>query len=118
MLLGFWLDQPVWLMFALLSGGFLTVCLILSLITNLPWTRPGTRLLGAGIVPPYIGVVAVLLALLTGFVANDAWERQRQAGRVVQAERSHALAVYDLSIASAPDMSGLRQSLSPISTRW
>jgi hypothetical protein len=111
MILGLWLDQPVWLMFTLLAGVFLTVCLVLSLLTNLPWTRGGMRLLATGIVPPYIGVVAVLLALLTGFVANDAWERQRQASRVLQAERSHALAVYDLSIASAPDMSGLRTSL-------
>lgn len=111
MILGLWLDQPVWLMFTLLAGVFLTVCLVLSLLTNLPWTQGGMRLLATGIVPPYIGVVAVLLALLTGFVANDAWERQRQASRVLQAERSHALAVYDLSIASAPDMSGLRTAL-------
>lgn len=111
MILDLWLDQPVWLMFTLLSGVFLALCLLLSLLSNLPWTRSGMRLLATGIVPPCIGVIAVLLSLLTGFVANDAWERQRQASRVVQAERSHALAVYDLSIASAPDMSGLRTSL-------
>ena len=111
MTLGTWLDQPVWLMFAVLAGGFAAFCLALSLLTLSPWTRGAMRLLGTGIVPPYIGIVAVLLALLTGFVANDAWERQRQAGRTVQAERSHALAVYDLSIASAPDMSGIRKAL-------
>lgn len=108
MILGFWLEQPVWLMFALLTAGFLGICLVLSLLANLPGTRTVGRVLATGIVPPYIGVVAVLLALLTGFVANDAWERQRQAGRVVQSERAHALAVYDLSIASTPDMSALR----------
>ncbi len=111
MTLGTWLDQPVWLMFTALAGAFAAFCLSLSLLSLAPWTRGGMRLLGSGLVPPYIGVVAVLLALLTGFVANDAWERQRQAGRVVQAERSHALAVYDLSIASAPDMSDIRASL-------
>ncbi len=111
MTLGFWLDQPVWSLFAALAGGFAAICLALSLLTLLPWTRGAMRLLGTGIVPPYIGVVAVLLALLTGFVASDAWERQRQAGRTVQAERAHALAVYDLSIASAPDMSGIRSAL-------
>ena len=111
MILSLWLDQPVWVMFALLAAGFLAVCGLLSLLTNLLWTRPALRTLAAGIVPPYIGVVAVLLSLLTGFVANDAWERQPQAGRVVQAERAHALAIHDLSIASAPDMSGLRGAL-------
>lgn len=112
MILGYWLDQPVWLMFAVLAGGLLAVCLFLSLLSILPWTRPGIRIVATGIAPTYIGVVAVLLALLTGFVANDAWERQRQAGRVVQSERSHALAIHDLSIAAAPDMSGLRGLLS------
>jgi Protein of unknown function (DUF4239) len=111
MILDYWLDQPVWWMFGLLLASFSAVCATLSLLTNMAWTAPLVRRLGTGIVPPYIATVAVLLALLTGFVANDAWERQRLAGRVVQAERAHALAIHDLSIASAPDMSTLRTAL-------
>ncbi len=62
-------------------------------------------------VGPYFGALSVLLALLTGFVANDTWERQRQAGRVVQSESDNALAVYDLSIAAVSDMSTIRNDL-------
>ncbi|AWN40493.1 DUF4239 domain-containing protein [Methylobacterium durans] len=98
-------------MFGFLVASFSTVCVALSLLTNMAWTAPLVRRLGTGIAPPYIAAVSVLLALLTGFVANDAWERQRLAGRVVQAERAHALTIHDLSIASAPDMSRLRAAL-------
>ncbi|KMO40234.1 hypothetical protein VQ03_14455 [Methylobacterium tarhaniae] len=111
MILGFWLDLPVWLVFSLLAAYVFGVCAVISLVTNLPWTRPWIGRISIGIAPTYIGVLAVLLALLTGFVANDAWERQRAASRVVQAERAHALAVYDLSHAAAPDMSDLRKAL-------
>jgi hypothetical protein len=111
MILGFWLDLPVWLVFALLAAYVFGVCGVISLVTNLSWTRPWIGKLSIGIAPTYIGVLAVLLALLTGFVANDAWERQRAASRVVQAERAHALAAYDLSHAAAPDMSDLRKAL-------
>lgn len=111
MILGLWLDQPVWLMFTLLAVPFLGACAVLSSLTNWRRSRPLMQSFGIGIVAPYFNAISVLLALLTGFVANDAWERQRQASRVVQAERANARAVYDLSIATASDMSGIRASL-------
>ncbi|GJE26917.1 bestrophin-like domain [Methylobacterium organophilum] len=111
MFLSFWLNQPVWLMFTLLTGGFLAFCGLLILLTVLPRTRSVIRRVAPGIVPTYISIIPVLLSLLTGFVASDAWERQRQAGRVVLAERTHAFAIFDLSIAAAPDMSQLRAQL-------
>ena len=108
MILSFWLDQPVWSMFILLALGFLAICGVLIGLTVLPRTRPVIGRVASGIVPTYISIIPVLLSLLTGFVASDAWERQRQAGRVVQAERTNAFAIYDLSLAAAPDMSNLR----------
>lgn len=111
MILGYWLDQPVWLIFGLLAAIFVAAILALCLLSNLRATRPGMLRLGTGIVAPFFGSVSVLLALLTGFVANDAWERQRQASRVVQAERTNVLAVHDLSVAAAPDMADLRAAL-------
>ncbi|GLS44856.1 DUF4239 domain-containing protein [Methylobacterium brachythecii] len=111
MILGLWLDQPVWLMFALLAVPFLGLCAILSVLTLWRRSRPLMQACGTGIVAPYFSAISVLLALLTGFVANDAWERQRQASRVVQSERANARAVYDLSIATVSDMSGIRASL-------
>ena len=74
--------------------------------------------LGAGMVPTYFTAIATLLALLTGFVANDAWERQRSASRVLQAERANALAVYDLSLASVVRHAQHPDRRSPIISTW
>lgn len=111
MLLGFWLDQPLWLMFALLTGAFLAVCGLICLLTSLPVTRPVMRALGSGVAPPYIGAVAVLIALLTGFVANDAWDRYRQGIRVVQTEGVNLLGAYDLSVAVSRETTDIRDKL-------
>lgn len=111
MILGFWLDLPVWMIFCVLSAYLVGLSAAISLVTCLRWSRAWIGRISAGIAPTYIGVIAVLLALLTGFVANDAWERQRAASRVVQAERAHAVAVYDLSYAAASDMTELRTAL-------
>jgi hypothetical protein len=110
-ILGLWLDLPVWLIFASLGGVFAGAVLLLVLLTNLSWTRPGMLRLGTGVVPTYFSAISVLLALLTGFVANDAWERQRQAARVVQNERSNLLATHDLSLATVSDMAEIRAAL-------
>ena len=111
MLFGFWLDQPLWAIFVLLAVPFAALSLLLWFATQLSRTRPAMVRLGAGMVPTYFTAIATLLALLTGFVANDAWERQRAASRTLQSERANALAVYDLSLASASDMRNIRAAL-------
>lgn len=111
MLLGLWLDQPVWLIFTSLAALFVLVVGLLLLVSNLRATRPLMQAIGTGVVAPYFGSISVLLALLTGFVANDAWERQRHASRTVQTERANLVALHDLSIATASDMSDIRKAL-------
>ncbi|GJD95639.1 bestrophin-like domain [Methylobacterium iners] len=111
MILGAWLDQPVWLIFTLLGASFAVVSGLLWLVSNLRPTQPLLRRLGLGIVAPYFNAISVMLALLTSFVANDAWERQRQASRIVQSERTNLLAAHDLSLATASDMSDIRKRL-------
>ena len=111
MILGLWLDQPIWAMFAWLAAPFAALSLALCLVSGLRFTRPGVLWASRGIVAPYFSAISVLLALLTGFVANDAWERQRAAARVVQAERADARAVHDLSLASVSDMRNIRSAL-------
>lgn len=111
MVLTFWLDQPVWLMFVLLALPFLAVSALLWGLSAWRRSRPLVLSLGTGIVAPYFSAISVLLALLTGFVANDAWERQRAASRVVQSERANARTIYDFSIATASDMREIRHAL-------
>jgi Protein of unknown function (DUF4239) len=73
-------------------------------------TRPWAQSL-AGVVAPYAGVLAVLFSLLTGFLANDIWERERQAERAMLVERDGLLTAHELSAATTADMAGLRAAL-------
>lgn len=111
MILSLWLDLPVWLIFATLTGVFAVAAGLLVALTNLSRTRPTILCLGLGLVPTYFTATSVMLSLLTGFVANDAWERHRQAARVVQNERSNLLAIHDLSLATVSDMREIRTAL-------
>jgi hypothetical protein len=111
MILGLWLDQPLWLMFGTVALLFGAASALLCVMTWLAATRPLMRWLGTGLVPTYFTAISVLLALMTGFVANDAWERQRQAAKVVQTERANALAIRDLSLATVSDMAPIRKAL-------
>jgi hypothetical protein len=63
-----------------------------------------------GIVPAYFGAVSVLFALLTGFLAGDIGDRNRQASRAVQSEAGELRNVFTLSVASASDMRSIRQA--------
>lgn len=111
MLLGIWLDQPIWLMIGSLASLFAAVCLIIIGLTNITSTRVHLLVNADGIVASFFSSIGILLALLTGFVANDAWERQAKASRIVQTERANLIAAYDLSEATASDMSSIRAAL-------
>lgn len=65
----------------------------------------------SGVVAPFFGATGLLFALLTGFLAGDVGDRNRQAWRAVHSESSAAASVYTLSIASASDMAAIRAAL-------
>ncbi len=102
-----WLDLSVGGIFAtlavILTAGALASIALLA-ITKLQTPR-------VQIVAPFFSVVSVLFALLTGFAANDAWERQRAATRAILAERDAILAIHELSVATVSDMSPIRDDL-------
>lgn len=64
-----------------------------------------------GVVAPFFNSVAILFALLTGFLANDVSERSRHAVRAVQAEAGELRNIHTLSVASASDMRAIRAAL-------
>ncbi|GJD38721.1 MULTISPECIES: DUF4239 domain-containing protein [Methylobacterium] len=111
MMLTFWLDQPIWLIFGTLALLVSAWCLILMLLTNTKRTRPVVVAVATGIARAFVGVLSVLLSLLMGFVANDAWERQRQASRVVQTESAQTRAVFNLSRSVSKDLPDIRMML-------
>lgn len=105
-----WLDLPTFWLFAVMILFYgITAALIVLMCAKSP-LRSGILTLG-GVVAPFFGAVSVLFALLTGFLANDVAERNRQAWRSVSAEHTASSAVYTLSIASASDMKDIRAAL-------
>lgn len=104
-----WLDLPVWGVFAALALAFaLSVfCIHWLAFSKTMGLRTGTL---SGVVPPFFGAVALLFALLTGFLANDVWDRNRLANRAVLAERDGLLAIHAISTATILDMSDIRSA--------
>jgi hypothetical protein len=106
-----WLDLPTGAVFLVLAACLAAVTAAVHWLTFGRATRPWAQGF-AGVVPQYAGVLAVLFSLLTGFLANDVWERERQAERAVVVERDGLLAAHELSAATAvADMAGLREAL-------
>lgn len=105
-----WLDLPTMALFAALILFYaLTAAIISWLCFGSPLRRKIHTL--TGVVAPFFGAAGILFALLTGFLAADIGNRNRQAWRAVQGESSAAASIYTLSIASVSDMAGIRAAL-------
>ncbi len=98
---------PAWACFLIPGVVLLSMAALIHLVTFRPANRSWVLSFG-GIAPPFFTSTAVLFALLTGFLANDAWERNKQASRAVLAERDGLLAVHNLSVAAVSDMAPIR----------
>lgn len=110
MLFNLWLDQPAWVIMAVLLAGFAVTG---GIVHQATYYRPARRFVGSlgGVAPPVFSTVGLLFGLLTGFLANDVWERQRQANRAVQVEHDAVLTMGTLSIATVSDMAPIRAAL-------
>lgn len=117
-----WLDMypaGIFLWLAVLNFGMALLLAVLAFRS--PLMRPVQSL--TGVVAPFFNAVAILFALLTGFLANDISDRGRQAQRAVQTEAGELRNVHTLSIASASDMQSIRAALktyvtSVVSDEW
>ena len=105
-----WLDLPAFGIFATLFVLYFGAAWALAgLIFRSPVRH---RMLSLnGVVTPFFSAVAILFALLTGFLANDIGERNRQALRAVQTEAGELRNIYTLSVASVTDMREIRMAL-------
>jgi hypothetical protein len=105
-----WLELPTLALFvALILFYALTGATIWWLCFRSPLRRKIHTL--TGVVAPFFGAVGILFALLTGFLAADIGDRNRQSWRAVHGEASAAASIYTLSIASVSDMAGIRAAL-------
>jgi hypothetical protein len=105
-----WLDLSAPGIFAVLIVLYFGFSLFLALIAfRSRLTRPIMSL--NGVVAPFFGSVAILFALLTGFLANDVSERNRRAHRAVETEAGEIHNLHTLSVASASDMQSIRTAI-------
>lgn len=109
MIFDLWLDLPVWGIFGALAAAY---ALSAALIHRLCFAGGGKPRLQSltGIVAPFFGSVAVMFSLLTGFLANDVWDRDKQAARTVLAERDGLLSVHAISRATPSNLTELQQA--------
>lgn len=117
-----WLDLSTFGTFATLALLYYGAAVLLVAIFSMAWLTPRLKSV-QGIVAPFFSSVAILFALLTGFLANDVGDRNRQAVRAVQTEAGELRNVHALSVASASDMTAIRLGLkafvsSEINEEW
>ncbi|WP_027555956.1 DUF4239 domain-containing protein [Bradyrhizobium sp. Cp5.3] len=105
-----WLDFPIFELFAVLITLYTTTGALIVIASFSPATIVLVRRV-EGVVAPFFGTVGVLFAFLTGFLANDITERNRQAVRAVQTEAAELRNIYAVSNASVSDMGSLRSVL-------
>ncbi|MDP2410094.1 MAG: DUF4239 domain-containing protein [Pseudolabrys sp.] len=106
-----WLDLPSAGVFAVLIGLYGAVT---GAIAWASFSRPLGHAVQRldGVVPPFFTAIAILFALMTGFLANDIGDRNRHAARAVQTETAELRNVFTLSVASASDMREIRDAWS------
>lgn len=105
-----WLDLPAAGLLAILVVFYAVTGAAIAYITFGALLGPTMRKFD-GVVAPFFGAVSILFALLTGFLASDIADRNRQAARAVQTEAGELRNVYLLSVASASDMHSIRAAL-------
>jgi hypothetical protein len=105
-----WLDLPALGIFASLIALYCGAALALRGLTfRSPLAVPIKTL--TGVVAPFFSAVAILFGLMSGFLANDIGERNRQAVRAVRTEAGELQNIYTLSVASVTDMQDIRVAL-------
>lgn len=105
-----WLELPPAGIFATLIVLYFGMTLLLVTVAfRRPFANRVQHL--SGVVAPFFGAVALLFALLVGFLASDIGDRNRQALRAVHSEAAELRNIYTLSVASVSDMRSIRTAL-------
>ncbi len=95
-MVNFWLTLPLPGLLASLVLFFSATAAILVWLSFGPVTGRAVQSLH-GVVPPTMGAVAVIFAILVGFLASDIWERERGAASAVRAEANQLIALDRLA---------------------
>jgi hypothetical protein len=105
-----WLELPVAGVFASLALLYYGGAVILFWLTCKSGLGSRIRSLN-GVVAPFFSAIAVLFALLTGFLAIDVGDRSKQAHAQVRAEATALHNLHTLSVVSVSDMRAIRKAI-------
>lgn len=109
-MLNTWFNLPLGVLFAAAAVPYVVTALIIFWASHASPFRARVQSL-TGVVAPFFGSVAILFALLTGFLANDVSERNHQATRALLVETDGLHTVQALSVAAITEMSAIREAL-------
>ncbi|BAR98333.1 DUF4239 domain-containing protein [Blastochloris viridis] len=109
-MINWWLDLPSVGMFVVLIGFYAATGSFLVWLTAFSPVHGKIHSLN-GVVGPFIGTVSVMFSLLTGFLASDISDRNRQAWRAVHSESSAAETLNTLGRVSASELAQIQPSL-------
>ncbi|KAA5603048.1 DUF4239 domain-containing protein [Blastochloris sulfoviridis] len=105
-----WLDLPTAGMFAVLVAFYAATGTLFVWLTSSSPVH-GKFKTFVGVAAPFISTVSVLFSLLTGFLASDISDRNRQAWRAVHSESSATETLHTLSLTAGDDMARIRGPL-------
>lgn len=97
-MISFWLRLPVVEMLAALVFVFGAIAICLVLFSFVLPTSSAIRSF-RGVVAPFVGSVAVIFAILLGFLASDIWGRQQRAASTVRLEAENLQTLIGLATA-------------------
>jgi len=95
-MISFWLRLPAVEMLVALAFFFGAIAVCLVLFSFVLPTAPTIRSF-RGVVAPFIGTIAVIFAILLGFLANDIWGREQRAAAAVRAEAENLTSLLGLA---------------------
>lgn len=92
----YWLTLSFPLLLGILTLAFASIAVLLVLLSFVFRTSPTIRSF-KGVVAPFVGTVAVIFAILLGFLASDIWDRERRAAAAVRTEAESLLSLATLA---------------------
>jgi hypothetical protein len=93
-----WLSLPLTALISILAAFYSAAALVLVRLSFGARVGPWVRSF-RGVVAPYFAAIVTIFSILTGFLANDVWDRNRRAAATVLAEGASLISLHALAAA-------------------
>ncbi|MGH6856648.1 MAG: DUF4239 domain-containing protein, partial [Methylocella sp.] len=93
-----WLSLPLPVLILILAASYSASALVLVRLSFGTMAGPWVRRF-RGVVAPYFSGIVVIFGILTGFLANDVWDRNRRAAATVRGEGANLISLHALAAA-------------------